>query len=97
MNNVALPDGSWNWLVPLATIQVGSPTPPVAPGTVTDGSDLKILPLLSISSENPVPSSLIQKGSPGKNALPHYSARLIGRDPAMTRIVVLGLKQVLLQ
>jgi hypothetical protein len=40
---------------------------------------------------------LIQKGSPGKNALPHYSARLIGRDPAMTRIVVLGLKQVLLQ
>src|SRR5271170_5467138 len=74
IKSAEVPPGIGNSPVALPTIPVGLPVPPVAPGTVTNGSDLKILPLPSISSETPVPSSLIQKGVPPSaemNASPH--------------------------
>src|SRR5271156_2695486 len=71
MKNADEPPGIANWPVVLATMPVGLPVPLLAAGTVTKGSDLKILPLPSISSDTPVPSSLIQKGSPEMNAIPH--------------------------
>src|SRR5271156_825782 len=74
MNNADVLAGIGNWPVALPTIPVGLLVlPAVAPGTVTNGSALKIFPLPSISSETPVPSSLIQKGvlAEAMNVDPH--------------------------
>ena len=54
MNNAEVLPGIANWPVALPTIPVGLPVPPLAPGIVTNGSALKILPLPSISSDTPV-------------------------------------------
>jgi hypothetical protein len=74
MNKADVLPGIGNWPVALPTIPVGLPVlPAVAPGIVTNGSAFIIFPLPSISSETPVPSSLIQKGvlAAAMNVVPH--------------------------